>query len=51
MQLPRTRPRAYDPITVESAFDNPTYETGVSTQASPDTRSSTQCYAPLGRYP
>uniref|UniRef100_A0A8D0TKJ9 Seizure related 6 homolog n=1 Tax=Sus scrofa TaxID=9823 RepID=A0A8D0TKJ9_PIG len=28
LQLPRTRPRPYDRITVESAFDNPTYETG-----------------------
>uniref|UniRef100_A0A8C4LPT4 Seizure related 6 homolog n=1 Tax=Equus asinus asinus TaxID=83772 RepID=A0A8C4LPT4_EQUAS len=36
LQLPRTRPRPYDRITVESAFDNPTYETGVSTHASLD---------------
>nr|XP_035978011.1 seizure protein 6 homolog isoform X5 [Halichoerus grypus] len=28
LRLPRTRPRPYDRITVESAFDNPTYETG-----------------------
>uniref|UniRef100_A0A8C5L3K9 Seizure related gene 6 n=1 Tax=Jaculus jaculus TaxID=51337 RepID=A0A8C5L3K9_JACJA len=28
LQLPRTRPRPYNRITVESAFDNPTYETG-----------------------
>ncbi|KAI5935044.1 Seizure protein 6 [Manis javanica] len=28
LQLPRTQPRPYDPITMESAFDNPTYETG-----------------------
>ncbi|KAM7067672.1 seizure protein 6 homolog isoform 1-T1 [Molossus nigricans] len=28
LQLPGTRPRPYDRITVESAFDNPTYETG-----------------------
>uniref|UniRef100_A0A673VCK8 Seizure related 6 homolog n=1 Tax=Suricata suricatta TaxID=37032 RepID=A0A673VCK8_SURSU len=28
LRLPRTRPRTYDRITVESAFDNPTYETG-----------------------
>ncbi|XP_054428939.1 seizure protein 6 homolog isoform X6 [Pteronotus mesoamericanus] len=28
LQLPQTRPRPYDRITVESAFDNPTYETG-----------------------
>ncbi|XP_037663922.1 seizure protein 6 homolog isoform X6 [Choloepus didactylus] len=28
LQLPRTHPRPYDRITVESAFDNPTYETG-----------------------
>lgn len=28
LQLPRTRPRPYDRITVESAFDNPTYENG-----------------------
>ncbi|ELK01858.1 Seizure protein 6 like protein [Pteropus alecto] len=51
LQLPRTRPRPYDRITVESAFDNPTYETGVSTFASLDTLSSIQFYAPLGRYP
>ncbi|XP_057630886.1 seizure protein 6 homolog isoform X1 [Chionomys nivalis] len=28
LQLPRTHPRPYNRITVESAFDNPTYETG-----------------------
>uniref|UniRef100_A0A452RLT0 Seizure related 6 homolog n=1 Tax=Ursus americanus TaxID=9643 RepID=A0A452RLT0_URSAM len=28
LRLPRTRPRPYDRITVESAFDNPTYEIG-----------------------
>ncbi|XP_048970792.1 seizure protein 6 homolog isoform X6 [Canis lupus dingo] len=28
LRLPRTRPRPYDRITVESEFDNPTYEIG-----------------------
>ncbi|XP_025774485.1 seizure protein 6 homolog [Puma concolor] len=28
LRLPQTRPRPYDRITVESAFDNPTYEIG-----------------------
>ncbi|PNI47047.1 SEZ6 isoform 2 [Pan troglodytes] len=28
LQLPRPRPRPYNRITIESAFDNPTYETG-----------------------
>ncbi|EHB13328.1 Seizure protein 6-like protein [Heterocephalus glaber] len=28
LKLPRTHPRPYNRITVESAFDNPTYETG-----------------------
>uniref|UniRef100_G3U3A5 Seizure related 6 homolog n=1 Tax=Loxodonta africana TaxID=9785 RepID=G3U3A5_LOXAF len=28
LQLPQPHPRPYDRITVESAFDNPTYETG-----------------------
>lgn len=45
------RPRPYDRITVESAFDNPTYETGVSILASLDTLSIIQFYAPLGGYP
>lgn len=31
LQLPLTGSHPYDHITVESAFDNPTYETGVST--------------------
>lgn len=51
LQLPQTRPRPYDRITVESAFDNPTYETGVSPHVSLVTLYRTQFYAPLGRYP
>lgn len=31
LQLPLAGSHPYDHITVESAFDNPTYETGVST--------------------
>lgn len=31
LQLPLSGSHPYDHITVESAFDNPTYETGVST--------------------
>ena len=51
LQLPRTRPRPYDRITVESAFDNPTYDTGVSICARLNTLIRTQFYAPLGRSP
>nr|XP_028691990.1 seizure protein 6 homolog isoform X5 [Macaca mulatta] len=49
LQLPRTRPRPYNRITVESAFDNPTYETGVSNHANLATLSKTQFFASLGR--
>lgn len=46
LQLPRTHPRPYNRITVESAFDNPTYETGVSIHVGLDTSSGLSSLLP-----
>lgn len=46
LQLPRTHPRPYNRITVESAFDNPTYETGVSIHVGLDTSSGLKSLLP-----